>query len=117
MIQFGAILSVSGTIPEKIIPTDKRLEKKIFTFMSAFFAFLPPLFWFTFKKYIDIMLENVLVGNFIIDRREFIFCYWINGSPRGRKRDVWIVIQYKSGKIGLFQVIAMIPGVSDLRQL
>ncbi len=103
-IQFGAILSV-------VVLYWKRFFQSIDFYYKLFVAFIPAaVLGLLLSDYIDAMLENVtvvaislLVGGIVlvfIDR-------WLN-KPRPDAQ-----VDYpKAFKIGLFQCIAMIPGVS-----
>jgi undecaprenyl-diphosphatase len=103
-IQFGAILSV-------IVLYWKKFFQSIDFYFKLFTAFLPAaIFGLLFKKYIDIMLDSALVvaislilGGIILIFIDKIF------KDESNNQD----ISYpKAVKIGLFQVISMIPGVS-----
>lgn len=114
VIQFGAILSVLVLYWRKFIPTDKDW-KKIFTFyVRLAFAFLPAVvFGLLLKKYIDMMLENVLVVAISLLIGGIIFLLldkWFASAEENGTSE--LSSNTKAVKIGLFQVIAMIPGVS-----
>ena len=106
-IQFGAILSVVALYWKKFIQS--------FNFyITLFVAFIPvAVLGKLFSKQIDMMLENVIVVAFsllfggifllVIDR---IF----NGKEKEKENEE--ISLPSAFKIGLFQVIAMIPGVS-----
>jgi undecaprenyl-diphosphatase len=105
-VQFGAILSV-------VILYWKRFFKSIRFYITLLIAFIPALvFGLLFNDYIDALLENVIVvaitlllgGIFLlfIDR-------WFMWAQRNPDQEITYP---KALKIGLFQVIAMIPGVS-----
>ena len=103
-IQFGAILSV-------VVLYWKRFFQSIKFYYKLFIAFIPAaVLGLLLGKYIDLMLESVLVvaislfvGGIVllgIDK-------WLEKKATGTE------ISYpKAFKIGLFQCIAMIPGVS-----
>lgn len=105
-IQFGAILSV-------LVLYWKRFFKSVDFYFKLFVAFVPALvIGFLLDDYIDLLLENVIVvaitlllgGIFllVVDRL-------FNSQNTNEEQD----ISYKqSFLIGLFQTIAMIPGIS-----
>lgn len=103
-IQFGAILSV-------VVLYGKRFFQSLKFYYKLFVAFLPAaVIGFLAGDYIDMMLESVIVvavslflGGIIligIDR-------WLSKTTKNNE-----VTYPKAFKIGLFQCIAMIPGVS-----
>ena len=103
-IQFGAILSV-------IVLYWKRFFQSLDFYYKLIIAFLPAAFvGFFAEKYIDSMLNNPLV----------VACSLVIGGILLLFVDNWFLstennqqLNYsKALKIGLFQVIAMIPGVS-----
>lgn len=103
-IQFGAILSV-------VVLYWKRFFKDIYFYFRLIIAFIPAMvFGLLFSDAIDKLLENVMVvaimlvlGGIIL---VFIDSYFENKPTKEE-------ITYKNGFIiGLFQCIAMIPGVS-----
>jgi undecaprenyl-diphosphatase len=103
-IQFGAILSV-------IVLYWKRFFQSVDFYFKLFVAFIPAaVLGFLLNDLIDAMLENVvvvavslLVGGIIL-----IFIDGI-ANPKDSTRDI---SYFDAFKIGLFQCIAMIPGVS-----
>lgn len=105
-IQFGAILSV-------IFLYWKRFFQSMSFYYKLFIAFLPALvFGLLLNDFIDALLENVLVvavmlllgGIFLIFMDRFIKEKTVNTDDE---------VTYKTAlKIGFFQVIAMVPGVS-----
>jgi len=106
-IQFGAILSV-------IVLYWKKFFQSFDFYKKLFIAFIPAvLFGVLFKKQINMMLGNVLV----------VACSLLAGGIIFLLLDKWFQKAEEKGshelnsdtsafKIGLFQVIAMIPGVS-----
>lgn len=103
-IQFGAILSVVALY-------HRRFFKTIDFYFKLFVAFLPgALVGFLLMDYIDMMLENVVVVAIMLVVGGVILLFvdkWF------RNEEVDLEVNYKEAfNIGLFQVIAMIPGVS-----
>lgn len=103
-IQFGAILSV-------LVLYWKRFFQTMNFYYKLFVAFIPAaIIGFLAGDFIDSMLESVLVVAImlIIGGVFMLFCdKWFNNPQENQ------TITYKKGFIiGLFQCIAMIPGVS-----
>lgn len=103
-IQFGAILSV-------IVLYRRRFFKTFDFYFKLFVAFLPAAFiGFLLVDYIDMMLENVVVVAVMLVVGGIVLLFvdkWFKGG------DIDFDINYREAfSIGLFQVIAMIPGVS-----
>jgi len=103
-IQFGAILSV-------IILYWKRFFQTFDFYVKLFIAFLPAaILGFLLSGYIDQMLENVLIVaiSLVVGGVFLLFIdTWFNEPSENQK-----ISFPKALIIGLFQVIAMIPGVS-----
>src|SRR5438132_5015730 len=109
VIQFGAILSV-------VVLYWKRFLGKIdFDFYKKLIlAFIPAvIFGVLFKKQIHAMLENVLVVAVALLVGGIIFLLLDKWFHRAEEKGM-PALKSDTGavKIGLFQVIAMIPGVS-----
>lgn len=103
-IQFGAILSV-------LVLYWKRFFQTMNFYYKLFVAFIPAaIIGFLAGDFIDSMLESVLVVAImlIVGGVFMLFCdKWFNKPQEDQ------TITYKKGFIiGLFQCIAMIPGVS-----
>lgn len=104
-IQFGTILSV-------VFLYWKRFFKSFDFYLKLFFAFIPAaIIGFLAGDYIDMMLENVLVVaiSLLIGGIIFLFIDKIFNKPDESRQGI---SYYKALVIGLFQCIAMIPGVS-----
>jgi len=103
-IQFGAILSVVVLYWKKFFQTLDFYYKLIVAFIpAAFFGLL-------FNDIIDSLLENVLVVAIMLVLGGIILVFvdnWFKNPDKEQK-----ITYKKSFIIGLFQVIAMIPGVS-----
>lgn len=103
-IQFGAILSV-------LVLYWKRFLQTMSFYYKLFVAFIPAaIIGFLAGDFIDSLLENVIVVAvmLILGGVFMLFCdKWFNKPQEDQ------TITYKKGFIiGLFQCIAMIPGVS-----
>ena len=103
-IQFGAILSV-------VVLYWKRFFQSIDFYWKLFIAFLPAaIIGFLASAYIDKLLENVTVVALMLVLGGILMIFvdrWFNKPVENQDMD-W----RRSLKIGFFQCIAMIPGVS-----
>jgi len=103
-IQFGAILSV-------IVLYWKRFFQTFDFYVKLLIAVLPALvLGFLFSDMIDNLLENVLVVAIMLVLGGILMLFvdnWFNKPSEDQEMD-W----KRALKIGFFQVIAMIPGVS-----
>jgi undecaprenyl-diphosphatase len=103
-IQFGAILSV-------IVLYWRKFFQSVDFYIKLFIAFIPAaVLGFLLEKHIDRLLENVAVvaitlvlGGIVLIFIDKIF----NSNTEGQE-----ITNKKAFTIGLFQCIAMIPGVS-----
>lgn len=107
-IQFGAILSV-------VVLYWRRFFQNIAFYVRLFVAFLPAVvFGLLLKKQIDALLENIVVVAVALIAGGIIFLliddYFRKQSSRETSVDD--ITLPKALKIGLFQVISMVPGVS-----
>jgi undecaprenyl-diphosphatase len=103
-IQFGAILSV-------IVLYWKKFFQTVDFYYKLFIAFIPAaILGFLASDFIDSMLENVVVVAVTLLLGGIVLVFvdkWFN------KKETVETISYPSAfKIGLYQCIAMIPGVS-----
>ncbi len=122
IIQFGAILAVvvlywkrffrldHSTPPEGLTPFQRTLRKWDF-YYKLLIAFIPAMvIGGLCNKYIDILLGNVRVvaSMLIVGGVVMLFCDRLfgNGSPETK------LTTRRAFTIGLFQCMAMIPGVS-----
>ncbi len=103
-IQFGAILSV-------IILYWKRFFQTVDFYVKLLIAFLPAaIIGFLASDYIDAMLESVFVVSLMLVVGGVLMLFvdkWFNKPDENQEMD-W----KRALKIGFFQCIAMIPGVS-----
>lgn len=104
-IQLGAILSV-------IVLYWKHFFQTLDFYFKIFVAFIPAvIFGVLFNDYIDALLENVVVVGFTLFLGGVLFLFLDKLFNDRNKFDA--SPSYPSAfKIGLFQVIAMVPGVS-----
>jgi undecaprenyl-diphosphatase len=107
-IQFGAILSV-------LVLYWRRFLQSVDFYVKLFVAFLPAVFFgLFFKKVIDQMLENIVVvgAALVLGGVVFLFLDSLFARRSQNQTDISDINLPKALKIGLFQVIAMVPGVS-----
>jgi undecaprenyl-diphosphatase len=105
-IQFGAILSV-------LVLYWKRFFQSVDFYLKLFVAFIPAvIFGKLLNDFIDSLLGNVGVVAYML-LGGGIFLIFMDNFIKEKTEMTDDEITYKSAfKIGLFQVIAMIPGVS-----
>lgn len=120
-IQFGAILSVVILYWKKFIEpmNSRKIEGSAWTrfshrfdfYLKLFVAFLPAAFFgLLFNDYINSLLENVVVVAVSLVLGGIVLLFvdnWFRKPAEDQR-----VTYPKALKIGLFQVISMIPGVS-----
>lgn len=112
-IQFGAILSVVWLYRDRFIPKG-GINKAIIDFYSKILvAFIPAIvLGFLFDDFIDSLLGNVMVVAFTL-LAGGIFILFLDVFIRENKDKDSDTVTYRSAFIiGLYQCIAMIPGVS-----
>jgi undecaprenyl-diphosphatase len=107
-IQFGAILSV-------LVLYWRRFFQQFQFYLKLLVAFLPAVFFgLLFKKQIDGLLENIVVVAVALIAGGVVFLLLDRIFARLREKETSIddVTLPKALRIGLFQVMAMVPGVS-----
>jgi undecaprenyl-diphosphatase len=105
-IQLGAILAV-------LVLYWKRFLQNINFYVKLFIAFLPAaVFGFLMNDYIEALLENSVVVSIALVIGGFIFLYIDRWFAKNETEGSTEVSNSSALMIGLFQVIAMIPGVS-----
>ncbi|MFN0013243.1 MAG: undecaprenyl-diphosphate phosphatase [Saprospiraceae bacterium] len=107
-IQFGAILSV-------LVLYWRRFLQSADFYVKLFVAFLPAVFFgLVFKNVIDRLLENIVVvgAALVAGGVVFLFLDGLFARRSQNETDMADINLPKALKIGLFQVIAMVPGVS-----
>ena len=106
-IQFGAILSVIVLYWKRFFQVDKFVD----FYWKLLIAFLPAaVLGFIFGDYIDMLLESVIVVAIMLVLGGILMLFvdkWFNKPSEDQTMD-W----KRALKIGFFQCIAMIPGVS-----
>lgn len=102
-IQLGAILSV-------VVLYWKRFFQSLHFYYKLFFAFIPAaIIGLLFGKYVDILLESVVVVAISLVVGGIVLVFVDNWFKKSKQDD----LSYMSAfRVGLFQCIAMIPGVS-----
>jgi undecaprenyl-diphosphatase len=113
-IQFGAILSVVIIYWKRFFPAGLNTLRMIDFYKKLLIAFMPAaVAGLLLKKQIDMMLENVIVVAIALLAGGVIFLLldkWF--SKAEEKGEEQLTSDSKAFKIGLFQIISMIPGVS-----
>ncbi len=112
-IQFGAILSVIVLYWRKFLPEKKSLQQAINFYSKLVVAFIPAaVLGLLLNDFIDELLERVdVVGYALIIGG--IFFLFVDKIFSKNEEMLNQNISYPSAlKIGLFQTIAMVPGVS-----
>lgn len=107
-IQFGAILSV-------LVLYWRRFLQNFAFYVRLFVAFLPAVvFGFLLKKQVDALLENIVVVAVALIAGGIIFLLLDDFFQKRSLRETSVddISLPKALKIGLFQVVSMIPGVS-----
>ena len=107
-IQFGAILSV-------LVLYWRRFLQNFNFYVKLFVAFLPAVFFgLLFKKQIDALLENIVVVALALIAGGILFLMLDGFFARRSQKETSVddVTLPKALRIGLFQVVSMIPGVS-----
>jgi undecaprenyl-diphosphatase len=105
-IQFGAILSV-------IALYWKRFFQSIDFYTKLFVGFLPAVvFGLLFKDQVDLLLENVLVVGIMLFVGGIVFLFIDRWAPGGTETGEQPMTYGKAAIIGVWQCLAMVPGVS-----
>ncbi len=112
-IQFGAILSVVMLYWKRFIPVDGDWAPRIRFYKRLFVAFIPAaVLGYLLDDFIDSLLGNVYVVAFMLVLGG-VFLLFIDVLIKENTREDTEDLSYKSAfKIGFFQCIAMVPGVS-----
>ena len=112
-IQFGAILSVIVLYWRRFLPANKTIAEIVTFYLKLFVAFLPAMvLGYFLNDFVDAMLERVdVVGYALIAGG--VFFLFVDKIFANNESNPSLDVSYPSAfKIGLFQTIAMIPGVS-----
>jgi undecaprenyl-diphosphatase len=112
-IQFGAILSVIVLYWKRFLPEKQSLRQAFHFYTKLLVAFIPAaILGFVLNDFIDALLERVdVVGYALI--LGGIFFLFIDRIFQKNEEYLDQELKYSSAvKIGFFQTVAMIPGVS-----
>jgi undecaprenyl-diphosphatase len=105
-IQFGAILSV-------LVLYWKRFFQSISFYIKLGIAFIPAaVIGFLFNDYIDMVLENPIVVAIALLLGGIVLLFVDKWFAANEQQGTMEVTPKNAFMVGLFQVIAMIPGVS-----
>src|SRR5262249_55894444 len=111
-IQLGAILSVIVLYWKRFIPSGPPAQALNF-YIKLLVAFIPAaICGKLFNDLIDSLLENVVVVGCMLLTGGIVLLFvdnWFRATEENGKTEVSML---SALKIGLFQVIAMVPGVS-----
>lgn len=111
-IQFGAILSVIVLYWRRFLP-EKSLAETFQFYLRLLVAFAPAaVIGLLFNDYIDALLERVDVVGYMLILGGIVFLFIDSWFTRNETAGAQEISYPKSLKIGLFQVISLIPGVS-----
>jgi undecaprenyl-diphosphatase len=112
VIQLGAILSVVVLYWKRFLPGERSIEQLTTFYLKLFVAFIPAVVFGLFlNDIIDKLLENVVVVGITLFLGGVLFLLLDKLFDDTGKSDM--EPSYPSAfKIGMFQIIAMIPGVS-----
>jgi undecaprenyl-diphosphatase len=112
-IQFGAILSVIVLYWRRFLPEKNSLRQAIAFYSKLLVAFIPAaILGFLLNDLIDALLERVDVVGYMLIAGGIVFLF-IDKIFGKNEEYLDQEVSYRSAlKIGFFQTIAMIPGVS-----
>lgn len=112
-IQLGAILSVMVLYWRKFLPQHKSLRESVNFYLLLLVAFVPTaIIGFLVNDYVDMMLERVDVVGFALILGGIFFLF-VDSIFRKNEDSIDQRISYPTAmKVGLFQTIAMVPGIS-----
>ena len=112
-IQFGAILSVIVLYWKKFLPQSGSFQETLIFYMKLIVAFIPAaVFGFLLNDFIDQLLERVDVVGYALIMGGVIFLYIDKIFHKNEAHPDQNVSYPAALKIGFFQTVAMIPGVS-----
>lgn len=105
-IQFGAILSV-------IVLYWKRFFQSLDLYFKLFAAFVPAVIaGLLFKDQVDMLLENIVVVGIMLFVGGIVFLFIDRWTPGGELGNTKPMTYRQAVTIGVWQCLAMIPGVS-----
>jgi undecaprenyl-diphosphatase len=112
-IQFGAILSVIVLYWKKFLPQSGSFQETFLFYVKLIVAFIPAaVFGFLLNDFIDQLLERVDVVGYALILGGVIFLYIDKIFHKNEAHPDQSVSYPVALKIGFFQTLAMIPGVS-----
>ena len=112
-IQFGAILSVIVLYWKRFLPKPDSLQETINFYLKLIVAFIPAaIIGFLLNDKIDALLERVDVVAYALIAGGIFFLFVDRIFQKNEEYDDQTVTYPSALKIGFFQTIAMIPGVS-----
>lgn len=112
-IQFGAILSVIVLYWKKFIPNKDDVSETAIFYLKLLVAFIPAaIIGFLLNNFIDELLERVDVVGYTLVGGGIFFLFVDDIFKKNELRTGKDVTYGSALKIGFFQTIAMIPGVS-----
>ncbi|HEX6889665.1 MAG TPA: undecaprenyl-diphosphate phosphatase [Chryseolinea sp.] len=112
-IQFGAILSVIVLYWRRFFPANKTIGEITTFYLKLFVAFLPAMvLGYFLNDFVDALLERADVVGYALVAGGVFFLF-VDKIFEKNESNLSVDVSYASAfKIGLFQTIAMIPGVS-----
>jgi len=112
-IQFGAILSVIVLYWRRFLPEKKSFRESVNFYLKLLVAFIPAaILGFILNDYIDAMLERVDVVGYALILGGVFFLFIDNVFKKNEEMIDQRITYTTALKIGFFQTLAMIPGVS-----
>ncbi len=112
-IQFGAILSVIVLYWKKFIPNKDDVTETAIFYLKLFVAFIPAaIIGFLLNDFIDALLERVDVVGYTLVAGGIFFLFVDKIFEKNELNQDKPITYSSALKIGFFQTIAMIPGVS-----
>lgn len=112
-IQFGAIISVIVLYWRRFIPSKENAREYLFFYLKLAVAFIPAaIAGFLFNDYIDALLERVEVVGYTLLIGGIFFLFMDRIFQKNENLPDEKVTYKKSFLIGVFQTMALVPGVS-----
>jgi undecaprenyl-diphosphatase len=112
-IQFGAILSVIVLYWKRFFTAESSLQQILFFYVKLIVAFLPAaVIGFVLNDWIDLLLERVDVVGYMLIAGGVFFLFVDDIFRKNEEQPDQSVTYLGALKIGFFQTIAMMPGVS-----
>ena len=105
-IQFGAILSVIVLYWKRFFQSFEFYYKLLVAFIPAVIAGL------LLKDLIDLLLENIVVVGVMLFVGGIVFLFIDKWTPGGKEEDARPMTYQQAFTIGVWQCLAMVPGVS-----